>query len=184
MTERLRTLRARLWIVGVPVLIGILVIVLAGFVVIHFQEQATHDELSDQISQKGRLVEAFERREDEYEADLAQAKADLQAARGVFPTELTEIDVYRAISSLALDASVDFVLSPGPEGKKKLEGIDYKTREFSMTVDGGYYEVVSFVTTLDTQQAMLGTLVVDSMSVKIEEDGATATLDFIVYILA
>lgn len=181
MTERLR---ARLWVVVVPVLIGVLVIVLVGFAVIHFQEQETHDELREEISHKDRLVESFERREDEYEADLARARADLEAARGVFPTELTEIDVYRDISSLALDAGVDFVLSPGPEGKKTLEGIAYKTLQFSMTVEGGYYEVVSFVTTLDTGQAMLGTLVVEGMSVQIEEEGATANLDFIVYILA
>jgi len=185
MLNRLQLLRRRFWSLIMPVLIGTLAIVLVSILAVHLQQERQGDAILEEITLKSRLVEAFGATEDEYKLELSRAEAHLNTARAIFPLELDERYVFESILSLAESANVYVEISPdGDPVKKKVENIDYSVMSFVLTVQGGYHEVINFVASLDSEQVLLGSLLLERLHIRTVADEATVNLHCEIYALA
>ncbi|GEM_PF-2669267 len=184
MTERLRLLKNEFWRVVMPIIIGLLAIVLAGLGVIYYQQQREQSALAEQKTLQSNVIESFTEREAAFEAELEQTQAEFNSMEAAFLEELTENDVYKAVLLLAQDANVTVDMKPGSETTEKVEGIEYRVLNFTLSVSGGYYNVLSFIQTLDSQQTLLGSLMVKGLSVKMSSSDTRASVDCKVYALS
>ena len=171
------------WRLIMPIIIGLVLFVIAGLGINHFQQQGEQDQLREEMRLKTEVVESSEGKEDEFKAELAQIEREFEQALGTFPTGLKETDVYRQVLRLAQGAAVEVIVTPSDTRLETVEGVEYQVLSFTMGVEGGYHDVVSFVNTLDFQQTLLGSLVVNKMTIKMLEGQAEATLNFGVYSL-
>ncbi len=179
-------LRDRFWSLVMPVVVGILVMVLVSFMALHLQQEGQGKAVLEDTELKSRLVEAFEAGEDEYKVDLSQAENLAKSTRSIFPSELDERVLYESILNLAKSFNVSVVIDPGGDpAKERIEGIEYRIKTISITVQGRYQDVVAFVVDLDSEQVLLGSLLLESLTIRATGDEeATANLNCEFYTLA
>lgn len=182
-------LRHRFWSLIMPIIIGIVLLVAAGLLVVHFQQHATAGDLQEKIDRAERLVQTFEDKADTFALDLEQARKERDSVSAVFPDEIDDLVVREKLFDLAknMPDGSNFHLEIGTLGnpvKETMEGISYEVLSFTASVRGGYDQVIDFVTMLDSEQVLLGSLLIESLRISVSETADTsATMMLSIYYL-
>ncbi len=202
MREQLKDLIVRFRRLWLPVAVGFFIIVYIALGVVYFQQHGRHNYLSEQIATL--TARMPEQSAAEIEEKIAEAQADLDAAKSIFPTDLdaTKWDVIAEIAALASATGVSQIGSM-PELTKeetaKISNITYQYLRYTVDVqataadaDSTLNNVRDFITKLDKGQTALKSLIVDQVT--LAEIGVwkasqgvyvtRASIDFSVYILS
>lgn len=183
MMDRWQAAKARFWVMGMPILIGVFLLILAAMGIFYFQQQRERDSLDVQVGQLTKLVENPVEPSEELKEKYAQTQKAV-------PSELETGDVISDVRSIAQENGFDVIspgaqdvtITPGDVRKENVEGKDYEVLTFVLDVSGEYDQVRGFIFDLDST-TRLETLVIESLDIDIAEDSATAILEFGVYVL-
>lgn len=181
MIDRLQAAKARFWVMGMPILIGVFLLVLAAMGIFYLQQQRDRDSLDEQLDQLRSMVANPVVISDELKAEYAEN-------REAIPSELETDGVVEHILSIAQEngfdvTTQDVTITPGDVPRNEnIEGTDYQVFTFELTVRGEYGRVTDFIFDLDSTPKWK-TLVIESLDINIAEDRATAMLEFGVYVL-
>ena len=172
---QLRARRGSLWL---PALVSsfLLLYILIG--VLYLQTTSQQSPLRERISRQGSIAAGAQSR-------AAEVEAEFQAIQeGIPPTQLTEIDIFRAMRELAsemgLNAESLGIELKGETAQKQAASAQYRTLSFSVTVSGDYEPVSAFVQRLDQGQTRFKTLVLDQTSLVLGKTGS-ANMTFTIY---
>ena len=181
MMDRWQAAKARFWVMGMPILIGLFLVVLAAMGIFYFQQQRERDSLDVQLDQLRTMVASPVEISDELTAEYEENREAL-------PSELETDDVVEDILSIAQEngfdvTTEDVTITPSDTPRNEnIEGTNYQVFTFELKVSGDYRTVTDFMSDLDSTPKWK-TLVIESLDIDIAADSATAQLEFGVYVL-
>ncbi len=169
---------------GSLLIVGILLIILAGLALLYIQQKGRGDELRGQITQMQVTLSRPL-------SSAAELKADFAAVNSAL-APLTDTQIIDIIISIAEASGIDvdpesgkLVIPPQSEVRgKKLAESTYQVMSFkNITVRGDYEDILTFISKLESGEA-LETLVITGVTIgqyQEEEADTLATLDVDIY---
>ena len=168
------------WALGTSVYVIVLIAAIVILISATVAERTAQEEARESISRLSGISTGAASRAGEIEAEF-------QGVREAFPPlDIQETNVFRAMRSLVVETGLD-VANTTIELTADLPRLvvgttEYRVMTFTMSVQGDFDDVWSFIQRLDQGEGPYGTLVLSNASFSLSEV-STANLEFKLYVL-
>ncbi len=152
---------------GRPVMFLVVVILLIAYAFIgtrYLSENKERVLLAEQIAAAREALELIPEPPEDLAERLAAAQDDLETAKNGFPSDVDTTGVIDTILGLASACGVEALpLATEPWSVNETDGYEYRVLHLDVTVEGGFPQVVTFLSRLEDGQ--VATLVLQDVAV-------------------
>ena len=147
-------------------IIGVFVIIYAGFGVVYFQKQAEYQELQSRITPNRSILQTSNPNLGKLESQLRQVKVELGEKWTFLPVPEEAIELFDSLVEVAQWSNVEVVsVLTSPLAEEQGEGASYSVFLFDITVRGSRADILVFISNLGTESALLQGLEVESVNI-------------------
>jgi len=148
----------------IPVIIGIFIIIYASLGMTYFHKNSQQKDISSQIEQKRTTLKKKSPDIDALNAQLNQAKAELEKIQVSLPDSGNGIDIYAELVAMGNTCDVDIQSIQGSNATgSKTSGVS-QIMPFSLNVMGTRDNVFNFISNLIQDQTLLRGLGLENIS--------------------
>ena len=172
------------FLVNAPLIIGIFLIICAGFGVVYMQHEREHDDLSSQLAITSAALQNPAQDTAALEAERDQKTSELDELIQSFPGELVDTEIMAAILQTAT-AGDNITITRWEVGlptERNVGDNAYLTYPFTVTAVSSLNGLLNFIESLESQPEVLTTLVFESATISSQGDEVSASLSFCIYV--
>ncbi len=150
---------------SLPFILGVFVIVYIAFAVVYFQKQAEAREIDARIAPARSVLEKPAASLDSLQSQLAQLNQEFEATWASLPDSGQSIELSESFVNLAKETKVKIgSVSAATPSIKTSGNISYAVIPVTLAVQGDRKQILTFLSTLATDQSLLKSVEVRGMS--------------------
>ena len=148
-------------------ILGVFIIIYAGFGLVFFQKQTEHRDLEAQIAPNRLILQKPHPDLESLEEELGQAEAELATMWVHLPIPEEAIELFDALIEVAQSNDVEVISVTGapPVRKERGDGTSYSVFSFNLTVQGSRDAILTFVSQLSVGSELLQGVQLENMDI-------------------
>ena len=165
--------------ISIPFIVGVFLIIYAGFGVVYFQKQAEYQELQLRIAPNRTILQKPHPDLEKLEKQLSQVEAELEEQWTFLPIPEEAIELCDALVNVAQLSDVEVVsVAAAPPIEKETEVASYTVFLFDITVQGSQDAILTFISNLAVESELLQGLEVESISISSSTSPDTSDISY------
>ena len=166
---------------SLPLIVGVFIVVYAGFGMVYYQKHAESQELEARMAPTRVILERPAPDLEELEGKLSEAEAMFEAEWVSLPDSEQGIELYTALVDVATKNNVEVVsISASQPTEAKHGSINYSILPYNVSLKGSQNSILSLVSSLAEASGLLHSLEVNNVNISTSTssnttDGTTST---------
>jgi len=151
---------------SIPFLIGVFLVVYAGFGLVYFQKHAERQDLYSQMTPLRAVLKKPPPDSAALKRELSQVEAEFEAAWKSFPSSEQGLELYSALIDVAEKSNVTVgSVGAGSSTDRQEDGISYSLFPYQLSVQGSHEDILAFTSNLAEGPGILQGLQVGSIQI-------------------
>ena len=159
---------------SIPFIIGIFLVIYAGFGMVYFQKQNEWRDINAQITPTRTVLSKPSTDLEQLESELSQIEFQVEQAWTIFPDSDQGIDLYDALIEVARQSNIDVisVVASSP-AEENYGGINFAILPYNINVQGSETGILNLVSNLADGPGLLKSSKVKNLTISNSESDNT-----------
>ena len=154
------------YLTSVPIIVGVFVIIYASLGMVYFNKHNEKQDLTSQVMLKRNILQKLQPDVKELNAQLSQAKAELEEIQTSLPNPGQGIDIYNTLVDLGRRWNVEILNIQAFSAVAPKEGEGGPTLPYSLTIQGSQNDTLGFISNLIQGRELLQGLELQNINVQ------------------